>query len=413
VSTQTSPVEKFTIDIPEAHLQDVRARLRNARMPLDFNNDNWQYGTNREYLEELIAYFLDEYDWRAVEARMNQYEHFKATIDDVPIHFMKVEGKGPNPIPLIMTHGYAWSFWDLEKVIQPLTDPESVGGDPADSFTLIIPSLPGHGFSTPLTVPGINFWRTADLWNTLMTDCLGYDKYYASGGDWGALVTSQLGHKYADTVIAVHIHLMVQLSHYQTVHPDAPPGVEFTDFAGGMPAPSEYGPSEQGWHERNVAFVESEAGYAYLQLTKPQTLGYLASDTPSGLWAWLVEKRRYWADTEQPDGTLDVESRFTKEDLATALMIYWETQCLGTAGRFYYECIHNPWKPSHDRFPVVEAPTGAAVFTNDTLLMPKKWADGYYNLKRYNVFEEGGHFAPAEVPGTMTTELREYFRGYR
>jgi len=413
VSTISSKVEKFTVDVPEAHLEDLRNRLRNARLPLDFNNDNWEYGTNGRYLEELIAYFLNDYDWRAVEARMNRYEHFTTTIDDVPIHFMKIEGKGPNPKPLIMTHGYGWHFWDMEKVIEPLTDPASFGGDPADSFTLIVPSLPGHGFSTPLTTPGINFWRTADLWNTLMTERLGYDRYLASGGDWGALVTTQLGHKYADTVTAVHIHLMVQLSHYQAEHPDAPPGIEFTDFAGGMPAPSVYGPGEEGWNQRNVDFVANEAGYAYLQLTKPQTLGYLAGDTPAGLWAWLAEKRRAWGHTQQPDGTIDVESRFTKEELATTLMLYWETNSMATAGRFYYECIHNPWRPSHDRFPVVEAPTGAAIFVNDTLLMPRKWAEGYYNLKRYEVFEDGGHFAPSEVPETMIGELREYFRDFR
>jgi pimeloyl-ACP methyl ester carboxylesterase len=312
-----------------------------------------------------------------------------------------------------MSHGFPWTFWDFEKVIRPLTDPASAGGDPADSFTLIIPSLPGHVFSTPLTVPGVNFWRTADLWNTLMTERLGYDRYFASGGDWGCQISAQLGHKYPECVMALHIHLRIQLSAYQMTHPDIPPGVAFTDAGGGLPAPSEYGPDEQGWFGHNLEFLGNESGYAVLQATKPQTLSFAENDSAAGLWAWLLDKRRRWADTTQPDGTRDVESRFSKEDLATQLTLYWVTQCFSTAARYYYETPHNPWKPSHGRFPVVEAPTGVAVFTPDVFLLPRKWTEAYYNLKRYNVYTRGGHFAPAEEPERMVTELTEFFRDYR
>jgi pimeloyl-ACP methyl ester carboxylesterase len=406
-------INPYIVNIPDESLRDLRDRLRNSRLPLDFANDQWAYGTNSAYLRELITYYLEEYDWRSVERRINSYPHFKTVIDGIPIHFMKIEGKGRNPAPLIMSHGFPWTFWDFEKIIKLLTDPAAVGGDEADSFTLVIPSLPGHVFSTPVAVPGVNFWRTADLWNTLMTQRLGYARYFASGGDWGSQIAAQAGHKYPGQAVAVHVHLQIPLSAYQATHPDVPPGVACVDAVSGLTAPSEYGPDEQGWFERNVDFLSNESGYAVLQSTKPQTVSFALDDSAAGLWAWLLDKRRRWADTLQPDGTRDIESRFSKEDLATLLTLYWASGSFSTAARYYYETLHNPWRPSHGRFPVVEAATGVAVFTKDVFLMPRKWTEGYYNLKRYNVFSQGGHWAPAEEPETLATDLTEFFRDYR
>lgn len=398
-------VEPFRIDIPEATLADMYERIGRTRFPPDFNNDDWEYGFDTAYLKELVAYWHDEYDWRANERRMNEFSNFRTTIEGVPIHFVHERGTGPNPMPLLLHHGFPWTFWDLRKVIRPLTDPGAFGGDPADSFDVVVMSLPGHGFSSPLTQPGYNFWRTADVEVTLMRDVLGYGRFATSGGDWGALIVDQLGHKYPDSLVGVHCHLPIQLSHYLSEHADIPPGIEFEN---GLPARSEYAEDEKGWHEHNWTFFDRESGYGYIQLSKPQTIAVAMNDSPAGLFAWLAEKRRTWADTGG-----DIESRFTRDDLCNTATIYWVTETYGTAARYYKEVLHNPWTPSHDRFPVVEAPTACSVFTHDVLLMPRRWAEKYYNLKRWRVFSSGGHFAPMEEPEVYLDEVRSFFRDYR
>lgn len=384
--------EPFTIAIPEDALRDLRERLAKTRWPHDFANDQWQYGTNLAYLKELVEYWLHQYDWRAQEKAMNAFANYKTTIDGMPIHFIHEPGKGPNPMPLILSHGWPWTFWDFHKVIRPLTDPAAFGGDPKDAFDVVVPSLPGYGFSTPLTTPGMNFWRTADLWVQLMQDVLGYNKFAAQGGDWGALITAQLGHKYADRLIGCHINLMAPLN----------------VFIGGMPEASEYGPDEKGWYEKNVNFFTAESGYSALQTTKPQTLAFALNDSPVGLCSWILEKRRTWSDCNG-----NVEKRFSKDDLLTTMTLYWLTQSYGTSARYYYEATHNPWQPAHNRTPVVEAPTAVAVFLKEVILMPHKWAERYYNLKRWTVMPSGGHFAPMEEPERLVDDIRAFFRTLR
>ena len=237
-------------------------------------------GTNSAYLKELVGYWLSQYDWRKHEQEMNSFSHYKTSIENIPIHFIHEPGKGPKPMPLILSHGWPWTFWDLRKVIGPLADPASYGGDPKDAFDVVVPSLPGYGFSTPLTTPGINFWRTADLWRTLMQEVLGYNKFAAEGGYWGALLLPNSATKYAEHLIGAYIHVMLPLNFY----------------AADLPEASVYGPDEQGWFEKTQHFFAAEAGYAQLQSTKPQTLAFGLNDSPVGLAAWLVEKRRTWGD---------------------------------------------------------------------------------------------------------------------
>lgn len=387
-----STSQPFEIAIPEETLDDVRERLTKTRWAPDFANDGWEYGTNAKYLRELVGYWLEQYDWRAHEAEMNAFSHFKTTIDQVPVHFIHEQGKGPKPMPLVLNHGWPWTFWDLRKVIRPLADPASFGGDPADAFDVVVPSLPGYGFSSPLTVPGLNYWSTADLWVKLMQDVLGYEKFATQGGDWGALLSAQLGHKHADRLIGVHIHLMIPLDF----------------FTNALPAAAEYATDEAGWYEKTEHFFEAEAGYFRLQATKPQTLAFGLNDSPAGLAAWLVEKRRTWSDCKG-----DVESRFSKDDLINTVMIYWLTNSFGTSARYYYEAAHNVWAPSHDRLPVVEAPTGCAVFLQEVALMPKNWAEKYYNLQSWNVMPSGGHFASMEEPEMLVEDIRSFFRKLR
>src|SRR6266481_2984307 len=221
--------ESFKIAVPDAVLTDLRERLSRVRYPIDFANENWAYGTNRAYLEEMVPYWRNQYDWRKHEAEINRFAHYRTTIDGVPIHFIHEPGKGPKPIPLILSHGWPWTFWDLHKVIRPLADPAAFGGDPADAFDVIVPSLPGFCFSTPLTKPDMNFWKMADLFNTLMTEILGFKKYAAGGSDYGALVTSQLGHKYASNLYGIH------LGH--SLHPDIFQSERPWDFTEGRMVP--------------------------------------------------------------------------------------------------------------------------------------------------------------------------------
>ncbi len=384
--------EAFTIDVPHDVLTDLHQRLDKARLAQDFANAGWEYGTNGAYLQELVAYWREEYDWRKHEREMNAFANYKTRIDGIPIHFIYEPGKGPNPTPLILSHGWPWTFWDFHKVIRPLSDPAAFGGDPADAFDVVVPSLPGYGFSTPLTTPGINFWRTADLWVRLMQDVLGYDKFAAQGGDWGAIITAQLGHKHADKLLGTHVNLMVPLS----------------VFIDSLPDESQYGPGEEGWYEKNTHFFTAESGYSALQTTKPQTLAFALNDSPVGLCSWILEKRRTWSDCNG-----EVEKRFSKDELLTTIMVYWITQSFGTSARYYYEATHNPWQPSHNRRPVVESPMGVAVFQKEVILMPRKWAEKYYNLKRWTLMPSGGHFAAMEEPQLLVDDVRAFFRSLR
>jgi pimeloyl-ACP methyl ester carboxylesterase len=385
-------IEPFKIDVPDTVLDDLRERLARTRWAEDFANDDWGYGTNGAYLRELVGYWRDGYDWRRHERAMNRFDHFRTVIDEIPIHFISARGKGRSPMPLIMTHGWPWTFWDLHKVIGPLTDPASHGGDQSDAFDVVVPSLPGFGFSTPLRKPGFPYWRTADLWMTLMRERLGYRRFAAQGGDYGAFVTAQLGHKYAEHLYGIHVHLV------------GPLGM----IRGNMPDRSVFGPGEEKWYDSNLRFFDQEGAYSAVQATKPQTLAYGLTDSPAGMCAWILEKRRRWSDC---DG--DVERRFTKDELLTTMTLYWATRSFGTAARAYADARRYPWQKSHDRTPVVEAPTAALLFDRDIVKLPRRWAEQYYNLKRWNVPLSGGHFAPMEEPAVLVRDLREFFRGFR
>jgi pimeloyl-ACP methyl ester carboxylesterase len=385
-------IEPFTIDVPDAVLDDLRRRIAATRWAPDYANDDWGYGTNGAYLRELAEYWRDGYDWRRHEQAMNRFRHYRTVIEDVPIHFIHARGTGPAPMPLIMSHGWPWTFWDLHKVIGPLTDPAAHGGDPRDAFDVVVPSLPGFGFSTPLRKPGYPYWRIADLWVQLMQDRLGYGRFAAQGGDYGAFVTAQLGHKYADRVLGIHVHLV------------GPVGM----IRGQMPDRSVFGPGEEHWYDDNLKFFEHEGAYSVLQATKPQTLSYAMVDSPVGQCAWILEKRRRWSDC---DG--DVERRFSKDELLTTMTLYWVTESFGSAARAYADARRYPWQRSHERVPVVEAPTAALLFDKDIVKLPRRWAEGYYNLKRWTVAPKGGHFVPMEEPDVLVEDLRAFFRELR
>jgi pimeloyl-ACP methyl ester carboxylesterase len=384
-------MERFRIEIPEAVLGDLKARLAQTRWPDDFANEDWRYGANVAYIRELAEYWRDHYDWRAREAKMNAFAHFRTEIEGAPIHFIHERGVrqegGPSPVPLILNHGWPWSFWDFHKVIGPLTDPAAHGGDAADAFDVIVPSLPGYGFSTPLRQTGHNWWRTADLWVQLM-DRLGYARFGSQGGDWGSFVTAQLGHKYPDRMIGVHLH--------------TPAPLDMMSGAGWDPA--EYEEDEKHLLPRMAEFAAGETGYMALQSTKPQTPAIGLSDSPAGLLGWIVEKRRRWSDCNG-----EVESRFTKDELIDTVMIYWVTNSYHTSARFYYEAAKHPWQPVHDRMPVVEAPTAVPLFPGELTKPSRGWLRRYYNLRRSTVMPAGGHFAAMEEPAALVADIRAFF----
>lgn len=307
-------VQSFSIECKAELLEDLQMRLRNTRWPRQPEGSGWKAGTNLEYLRELVGYWQQSFDWRRQEAALNQFSHFTAQVKDCPIHYIHERGKGPNPFPIVLTHGYPDSFYRFVKLIPMLTDPESYGGQAEDSFDVIVPDLPGYGFSEKPNEK-VTIFHVADLWWHLMSQTLGYEHFGAHGGDWGSTVTEQLGRDHAGDVVAIHL-TDVPFGHlFQK--PDNPSSAEKEFFA-----------ASDKW-------MDAEGAYALIQSTKPQSLAPGLNDSPAGLAAWLVEKYRSWSDC---DG--DLESRFTKDEILTHIMIYWMTGTIGTSLLPYYEYAH-------------------------------------------------------------------------
>jgi pimeloyl-ACP methyl ester carboxylesterase len=388
--------QPFEIKIPESRIEDLKRRLEAVRWAPDMGNDDWRYGTNGDYLRELVDYWLTSYDWRSHERAMNAYDHFRVPIDGIPIHFVHAKGQGPNPLPLILSHGWPWTFWDFEKIIGPLSDPAAYGGNAEDAFDVVLPSLPGFGFSTPLEKTGINWWKTADLWAVLMRDVLGYERFCAHGGDWGTLVTLQLGHRYADLLHGVHVTGVAPLDIYSGVRPWA--------IGGLLEAMSQ----ESDERDAMLDWEKKFASHVAVHSLDPQTLAFAIHDSPVGLCSWILERRRSWGDCRG-----DVESRFSKDDLLTTIMIYWLTDSFVTTVRYYQEAGAHPWRPDHDRMPVVEAPTGITYFEPDKPPGEMEWTETYFNRQMYRIHPRGGHFAPAEEPELLVEDIREMFRSAR
>ncbi|ALG08217.1 epoxide hydrolase family protein [Kibdelosporangium phytohabitans] len=382
------------IHVPDEVLADLRKRLALTRLPDDVGNEDGYYGVSTAYLRELVDYWHTRYDWRAAEAVINTYEHHHVHVDGVPIHFMRKAGRGPDATPLILTHGWPWTFWHWSKVIGPL----------AEDFDVIVPSFPGFGFSTPLPDnPDMNFWKVADLWHTLMTDVLGHRRYAAAGCDVGALVTGQLGHKYADELYGIHIGSGLRLDMFN--------GDRAWDLSGGKPIPD--GLAED-IRAGIVAWEKRFAVHLAAQVLAPSTLAHGLTDSPAGMLAWILDRWTHWSDNHG-----DIESVFTKDELLTHAMIFWVTGSIGTSIRTYANNNRYPWTPSHDRRPVVEAPTGITFVGYEnppgvsTDHRVQYWLNTdrapWYNHVNLTAHEEGGHFIPWEVPDKWVADLRRTF----
>jgi pimeloyl-ACP methyl ester carboxylesterase len=397
-------LERFMVEVPQATLDDLAERLARTRWPGALDGSSWEDGTSPAFLRELVGWWQSGFDWRAQEAAINRFPQFRATVDGVGLHFVHVRGKGPAPLPLVLTHGWPSTFFELLPLVPLLTDPVSHAVDAADAFDVVIPSLPGYAFSDPLVGRG-SANRVPELWAKLMTEVLGYDRFGAHGGDIGAMVANRLALESPERLMGIHVT--------RPADPYLGPGA-----APLTAAEQALAPARARWHEL-------EGGYVHLQRTRPQTLAYGLADSPVGLAAWIVEKWRAWSDC---DG--QVERRFTKDQLLTTVMLYWVTGTIGSSFRF-----HRDWALGAASLPEAlvvaladraEVPAGvvrplgreriqvpAAVALFD-YRCPKEWAErAYGDLRRFTDMPRGGHFTAMEEPELLVQDLREFFRDLR
>jgi pimeloyl-ACP methyl ester carboxylesterase len=375
-------VEPFTIQVSEEILLDLKQRLVRTRWPDQLPEAGWDYGTNLTYLQHLVTYWLESYDWRAQERLLNTFPQFTTEIDGIHLHFLQVKGKGPAPVPLLISHGWPGSFFELYKIIGPLTDPARFGADPADAFDVVVPSLPGYGFSGPTKIRGVSVTRIAEVFVILMQE-LGYQRFAAQGGDWGSSISAALGRSYLEKLIGIHLNFLLLRSNTS------------------LEATNE---EERFWRERLARFLSDGSGYSRIQGTRPQTLAYGLNDSPVGLAGWIIEKFRAWSDCQG-----DLESVFTKDELLTNVMIYWVTQTINSSTRLYYETFHQRETDSG----LVEVPTGVAVFPQEIAMPPRAIAQEHYNIQRWTEMKAGGHFAALEQPGALVEDIRAFFRTLR
>ena len=381
-------VRPFTIDVEDSVLDDLRQRLAGTRWPDEMPNSGWDYGSNLGYVKELVEYWRTEFDWRAQEAKLNAFSHFKSEVDGLDIHFIHEKGKGPNPVPLVVTHGWPGTFFEMHKIIPLLSDPAGHGGDAADSFDVVVPSMPGYGFSGHPTERGMDVLAVGDLWAKLMSENLGYQRFGAQGGDWGASVTAKLGLSHADKVIGIHTTSVTRPTPYLG------PGSKPLSEAEGILL------------QQRRDWQAAEGGYAHIQGTKPQTLSYGLNDSPAGLAAWIVEKYRTWSDCGG-----DVEKRFTKDELLTTITIYWVTQTIGSSTKIYYETLRKPWNMAKGER--IEVPCAIAAFPAEISVPSRELAERSYNVQQWTVMPAGGHFAALEEPDRLVEDIRSFFRPLR
>ncbi|WP_405954570.1 epoxide hydrolase family protein [Streptomyces phaeochromogenes] len=388
-NSASEEIRPFRIDIPQAQLDDLHTRLDLTRWPDELPGAGWEYGASLPYLRELADHWRGAYDWRKHEAALNEIPQFATEIDGAQVHFLHVRSPEPDAVPLILTHGWPGSIVEFLGLTGPLSDPRAHGGDPADAFHLVIPAIPGFGFSGPTKDRGWNVGRTARAWAELMRR-LGYERYGAQGGDLGALISPALGRVAPESVIGVHVNAAsVGFIPLGPVAEDVQ--AELTD-------------RERQSLAAIGRFTSDGFGYNVLQSTRPQTLAYGLTDSPVGQLAWIMEKFKEWthSSAELPEDAVD------RDTLLTNVMLYWLTGTAGSAARMYYENGH-----SGDWFPVTrsEVPTAVANFGEDVAI--RRWTEETNTVVRWTEFDRGGHFAALEVPELLTGDIREFFGSLR
>ncbi len=376
----------FRLHVRDSEIDDLRERIARTRLPDQPPGEPWAYGTDVAYMKQLLDHWRGDFDWRAQEARLNAFPQFKVPLHGIDLHFLHVQGKGPRPTPLLLSHGWPGSVFEFLEIIPRLTDPARFGGDAADAFTVVAPSLPGYGLSFKPGQQRFSLEQIADCFAELMTGVLGYPRFAAQGGDWGAFVTSRLGAVHADKLIGIHLNLLAVRRDPKLL--------------------SNPTPEEQKYLGELEIWIKEEMGYQWIQGTRPQTLAFGLSDSPAGLAAWIVEKFRAWSDCGG-----DVESVFSKDHLLANISLYWFTGAIGSSFWPYYARMHGPWPIPEGG---VKLPTGYAAFPREILRPPRSMAETMYtDIRRWTAMPRGGHFAAMEQPEALAREIAEFFRPLR
>jgi pimeloyl-ACP methyl ester carboxylesterase len=378
-------VKPFRSDVPEGVLDDLRRRLAHARWPDALHGAGWTYGADLDFMRSLAAYWRDTFDWRAQERRLNLWPQFRAEVGGLGVHFIHARGKGPEPWPLVVTHGWPGSVFELLELIPLLTDPGAHGADPADAFDVVAPSLPGFGFSDRPARGGMSPAATADLWAALM-ELLGYARFGAQGGDFGAGVATWLGLRHPRRLTGIHLNYV--------------PGSFRPRVAG------ELSEAERRFQDERDAWYQAEGGYAHEQATKPQTLAFGLHDSPVGLCAWIVEKFHGWSDCGG-----EVGRRFSDDELLANVTLYWVTETIHSSLRYYVESSRTPLVLAAGQR--VEVPCGFARFPLEAPSPPREWVERGYDVRRWTEMPRGGHFAAMEEPRLLAEDLRAFFRPLR
>jgi epoxide hydrolase len=379
----SADIKPFRISVSDDVLADLKSRLRNTRWPEAEVVDGWSQGAPLKWIKDICLYWAEQYDWRKREALLNRFAQFTTEIDGLDFHFVHVRSPHPNAMPLVMTHGWPGSVVEFHKVIEPLTNPTAHGGDAADAFHLVCPTLPGYGFSAKPTKPGWGVDRIARAWASLMQR-LGYARYGAQGGDWGSAVTTSVGALDAEHCLGIHITLAM------ATRPDVQ-GEPTAEEARALAGIKNY----QDW----------DSGYSKQQSTRPQTVGYALTDSPSGQAAWILEKFWAWTDCDgHPENVL------SRDELLDNIMMYWTTASAASSARLYWESFGPERRPRH----TVTVPTGVAVFPKEIVPPVRKWMQGAYtNIQHWREMPKGGHFAAFEQPDLFVGEVRDFFRRLR
>ena len=396
-----SAAKPFFVNIPVEKQNWVQAKLEDIQWPDTPEEAGWAYGADLDYMKELVTYWRDVYDWRQNEASMNRFNHFKAEVtakgaDPLNVHFIHEKGSGSNPMPLILTHGWPGSFYEFDHLIEQLAHPEQFGGNAEDGFDVIVPSLFGYGFSDkPKTPMGVQ--KTADYWHDLMTRVLGYEKFSVQGGDWGSLVSSWVAQRYPESVIGCHLNMAILLYWDKG---DVPPA-----FGASNVGETD---EERAWEAALGQSLYAEGGYFHMHATKPVTLNYALLNHPVATAAWIVEKFYTWGDTNG-----DIESKFTKDQLLTNVMIYILTDTIGTSTWYYTAGAAGPdmYLPKGER---INVPCGMAVFDKDFIAWPpRSLLERSCDIARWTEMPSGGHFAAMEEPELFLKDVQDFFRDLR
>ncbi|QWT21579.1 epoxide hydrolase [Bacillus sp. NP157] len=381
-------IQPFQIDIPEADLVDLRDRLARTRLPPVMDAIGWDEGCDPATLDRVLDDWLHRFDWRAAERRLNAQPQFIADVDGMHVHLVHAQGKGPAPMPIVITHGWPGSFVEMGRLTSLLADPGAHGADPADAFTVVVPSLPGFGYSPAPARPGIGQREVADTWVSLMAG-LGYHRFAAQGGDIGAGVSSWMALRHPDAVIGTHLNFI--------------PGSYRPPLGAGEPPVSG---EEQAFLDRSAAWTNAEGGYAHVHGTKPQSLSPALTDSPAGLLAWMLEKFHGWSG--DPDRMLQGDRL---DEILTNVSLYWFRASMGPAMRMYVEGRKRPMHlTSEQRSPV---PFAVAHFPHELPTPPRSWVERGFNVQRWTTMRAGGHFAAMEEPEALAGDIRAFFRALR